>query len=101
MQAIPGCIPWGVLITYFNDFMAQEKGLGVVAATNILLAFGVGCAVGNIAGGVLGQRFYNKSIDMFAFFIAASTFLGILPLVALVNLDFGGKSLPAVRFRHR
>ncbi|KAK3236826.1 hypothetical protein CYMTET_53060 [Cymbomonas tetramitiformis] len=24
LQAIPGCIPWGMLNTYFNDFMAQD-----------------------------------------------------------------------------
>lgn len=39
-QAIPGCVPWGVMNTYFNDYMAQDRGLGVQDSTQLLLAFG-------------------------------------------------------------
>lgn len=26
LSGIPGCLPWGVLSTYFNDFLSQVKG---------------------------------------------------------------------------
>lgn len=29
LQGIPGCIPWGVIYAYFNDFLAQEKGMAI------------------------------------------------------------------------
>lgn len=37
LQGIPGCLPWGVLSTYLNDFLAQvghggEGGEGAQAA---------------------------------------------------------------------
>jgi len=38
----------------------QDKGLTVEAATLVLAVFGVGCMVGGIGGGVLGQRLYNR-----------------------------------------
>ena len=33
MQGLPGCLPWGMLLVYFNDFLAQQKGFSVPAAT--------------------------------------------------------------------
>lgn len=34
-QGVFGCIPWGMLLTFLNDYLAQEKGLGVQAATTV------------------------------------------------------------------
>lgn len=33
VQGLPGCLPWGVLLTYLTDFLAQNKGLTVEKAT--------------------------------------------------------------------
>ena len=32
-QGLPGCLPWGMLLVFFNDFLAQQKGFSVPAAT--------------------------------------------------------------------
>lgn len=59
VQGLFGCLPWGVMQTYINDYLHQQKGLSVELATTVILAFGVGCAVGVIAGGAAGQALYN------------------------------------------
>lgn len=28
-QGLPGSLPWGMVLTYFNDFMSQQKGFTV------------------------------------------------------------------------
>ena len=38
----------------------QDKGMGVHRATLVLLAFGVGTALGAIGGGAAGQWLYNR-----------------------------------------
>ena len=35
LQGLPGSLPWGVLITFLNDFLAQQKGLTVPQATSV------------------------------------------------------------------
>jgi len=32
-QGLPGCLPWGMLLTFLNDYLAQEKGLAVASAS--------------------------------------------------------------------
>ena len=56
VQGIPGCVPWGVIISYFNDYLAQEKGLTVQEATEVMVVFGLANGVGAFVGGLLGQR---------------------------------------------
>ena len=33
IQGLPGCFPWGVLLTYLTDYLAQNKGMTVQRAT--------------------------------------------------------------------
>lgn len=33
LQGMPGSLPWGVLLTFLNDFLSQRKGLSIAAAT--------------------------------------------------------------------
>ena len=35
IQGLPGCLPWGVLLTYLTDYLAQNKGLSVQTATMV------------------------------------------------------------------
>lgn len=46
--------------TFFNDFVAQDRGMKVQEATQILLAFGAGGALGIVGGGFLAQWLYNR-----------------------------------------
>ena len=37
-QGLPGSLPWGVLLTYLNDFLAEDQGLSVGVATSVCKA---------------------------------------------------------------
>ena len=60
MQGLFGCLPWGMILTYLNDYLAQNRGLSVQSATGMLLALGLGGGVGVMGGGFLGQWLYNR-----------------------------------------
>jgi predicted MFS family arabinose efflux permease len=87
LQGLPGCLPWGILLTFLNDFLAQEKGISVAKATSVVLMVGVGGACGVIAGGVLGQYIYNRAKWGMPVFIGTTTVFASLPLWFLVNTD--------------
>jgi hypothetical protein len=33
LQGMPGSLPWGVLLTFLNDFLSQQKGMTIASAT--------------------------------------------------------------------
>lgn len=84
-QGLFGCLPWGMLLTFLNDYLAQEKGLSVSSATSLVLAIGVGGAFGVIGGGAMGQFLYNKSPRLMPIFIGLSTVMGTFPMWYLVK----------------
>ena len=83
-QGLPGCLPWGMLLTFLNDYLAQEKGLAVASATSLVLGVGVGGALGVIGGGIVGQYLYNRSPRLMPLFIGSCTILGTLPMIYLL-----------------
>ncbi|KAL4426059.1 hypothetical protein ABPG77_007855 [Micractinium sp. CCAP 211/92] len=82
-----GCIPWGMILTYLNDYLSQNKGLSVQGATAVLLFLGLGGAVGVVGGGVVGQWLYNRRKWAMSLFIGGCTVAGTLPMFFLVNAD--------------
>ena len=81
-------IPWGVVFCFLNDYLSQEKGFSVPDATFMVMLFGVGTAIGGIAGGYIGQECFKRDKKYLPYFMAISTFLGILPFSALLNTTF-------------
>ena len=43
LQGLPGCLPWGMFLTFFNDFLSQQKGLSVPVATMVRCDVNAGC----------------------------------------------------------
>ena len=81
-------LPWGIVFVFLNDFLSQEKGFSVQQATFLVMIFGVGCAIGGITGGYLGQFFMRGNRSHLPIYMGVSTFLGIFPFIALLNSDF-------------
>jgi len=81
-------IPWGIVFVFLNDYLSQEKGFSVEQATFLVMLFGVGCAIGGITGGYLGQLFMRGNRSFLPLYMAASTFLGIFPFAFLLNSEF-------------
>jgi MFS family permease len=81
-------LPWGIVFVFLNDYLSQEKGFSVPEATFMVMLFGVGCAIGGIAGGYIGQLFMVRNRSYLPLYMAATTFLGIFPFLELLNSDF-------------
>lgn len=86
-------IPWGVIYTFLNDYLSQEKGLSVPAATILVLWFGLGAASGGIAGGFLGMQAMRINRAMLPILMAAATFVGIFPFLGLLDFEFHSANL--------
>ena len=95
LQGIPGCLPWGLVYTFLNDFLSNDCGLSVNQATFVITMFGVGCFIGMVIGGFLGQFLHNKDPRYVVVLMVVAELLGVVPLYFLVNLTDGEDSLPA------
>ncbi|KAI7844379.1 hypothetical protein COHA_002177 [Chlorella ohadii] len=93
-QGLFGCLPWGMILTYLNDYLSQNKGLRIQTATLVLLVLGIGGAVGVLGGGWVGQWCYNRRKWSMPVFIGICTVLGTLPMLWLVNANVA--AMPAL-----
>lgn len=87
IQGFPGCLPWGMIYTFLNDYLSEDRGLTVQAATAALTCFGVGGLVGQVFGGWLGQRLYNKNPQWQAMLMGFSTLLAVFPALYILNTE--------------
>jgi predicted MFS family arabinose efflux permease len=84
VQDIFGTVPWGVFFVYLNDFLAQEKGYTVQAATLIVMAIGGASIFGGFIGGLIGNRLYNRHPRYLPLLCGVTTLIGVLPTAVLI-----------------
>ena len=96
LQGAVGTVPWGVFFVYLNDFMAQDKGYTVEAATAIVLAIGGLSIAGSFAGGLFGNVVYNRNPRHLPVLCALCTVAAVLPTAALINYPAQGASATGV-----
>lgn len=87
-QGISGCVPWSMINTFFNDYLAQDKGLGVKHSTALLVTFSVGGMVGTVGAGWYGQKLYNVEPQKVSIFMGVSAIVGVFPTAYLVLADY-------------
>jgi predicted MFS family arabinose efflux permease len=85
MQGPPGCLPWGMIGTFLNDFFSNDRGLSVELASTVLGVFGAGMFAGQIVGGIVGQITYNYKKSMLPLIMGSSTIFGVLPMLYMLN----------------
>jgi predicted MFS family arabinose efflux permease len=85
LQGAPGCIPWGIVNTYLNDYLSTEQHLSIQMATTMLLLFGFGNFLGMSLGGYGGTLLYTKNVRYPHLLSGFSAILSILPLFVLIN----------------
>jgi predicted MFS family arabinose efflux permease len=81
-------LPWGIVFVFLNDYLSQEKRFSVPDATFMVMLFGIGCAIGGICGGYIGQMCMRFNRSYLPLFMAVSTFMGIFPFLGLLNSSF-------------
>jgi len=58
----------------------------------LVMVFGIGCAIGGIAGGYIGQVCQEINRSYVPYYMALTTWLGIFPFLLLLNTDFGPRN---------
>lgn len=85
-QALPGCIPISIIVTFLADYLVTEQGMDVQASTAVTATFGVSCLCFGIGGGILGQYLYNnRNKNYFCWLIVAGMCCAAVPFIALIN----------------
>ena len=85
LQGAPGCIPWGIVNTFLNDYLSEDCGLSVQQATSVILLFGLGNFFGMMFGGGGGDILYKKDSRYPVLLSGSMAILGCFPLWILVN----------------
>lgn len=85
VQAVAGSVPWGMVFIYLNDFYAHDKGFSVPVATGLVMATGIGTMVGSFAGGLIGQRLFNRHPRYLPLFCAITTTAAVGPMALLIS----------------
>ena len=87
LQGIFGCIPWSILIVFMTDYLAFDLQMNIHRSSLVMLLFGVGATVGQVAGGFAGQVLFNKDPVYQVAMIATTCTLGSIPMLSIVNYE--------------
>lgn len=94
LQGVPGCIPWGIVNTFLNDYLSQNQGMSIAGATTTTLFFGFGVFLGIVASAMCGKHLYTLS-PIYPVLLAGSTaILGCIPFWMLLNYVTVSTALP-------
>ena len=88
-QSVPSCVPWGVLNTFITDYVAQNRGMGIVGATNAILIYAAGGLIGTLGGAALTQWLFNRQPRLVGLVVAISTAAGIGPMLYIIRGAYG------------
>jgi MFS family permease len=85
LQGAPGCVPWGIINTYLNDFLSADRGMSVDYATIVVSLFGLGNFFGMMVGGWGGAYLYRWDVRFPAVFAGLAAIMGCFPFWLLLN----------------
>lgn len=87
LQGMFGCIPWSIISVFLTDYLSADLGMSVARATGTMTVFGIGCLSGQIFGGWIGQRLYNKDPRLQCLLIGATTLCAMVPILFIINTE--------------
>ena len=93
VQGFPGCLPWGMIYVFLNDYFSSDQGMSIEAATTALTLFGVGGLFGQLLGGWVGQWLYNRDPRFQTVMMGTTTMASIGPILYLLNAPTYGDPL--------
>jgi hypothetical protein len=84
-QGLPGCLPWGMIYVFLNNYLSEDRGLSIRDATLGLTSIGIGGMLGQFTGGWFGQMLYNINPRLQCLLMGASTIVSVFPMLYLLN----------------
>ena len=94
IQGAFGCIPWGIVNTYLNDYLSEDKGLSVQGATTLILTFGIGVFFGMVVAAVMGNCLYKRDPRYPQLASGTMAIVGVFPMYFLLNGVNSSTSIP-------
>lgn len=88
LQGGPGCVPWGIVNTYLNDYLSSDRGLSIESATLVIAIFGISTFFGQVIGGTGGTYLYQRNVKYPSLLACSSAILGCIPFWILLSVDF-------------
>ena len=85
LQGAPGCIPWGIVNTYLNDFLQVDRNMTGQYATLVVLIFGIGNFIGMLIGGYGGAHLYRIDKRYPAVLAGLAAIASCFPFWVLLN----------------
>ncbi len=85
LQGIPGCVPWGVIIVFLQDYLRADLGLSLERSAMVLTCFAIGGFGGQFIGGEVGQRLYTWRKPAAAWHMSIAELLSVPPLVVILT----------------
>jgi MFS family permease len=90
VQGLPSSLPWGVVIVYFNDYFAQEMGMGVRQSTALVLSYGGGIVLGQLFAGWLTDRWTRRRRFKSLVLLASAMYsVGAAPMIGVLHAPPG------------
>jgi MFS family permease len=85
LQGAPGCVPWGIINVFLNDYLSEDRGFSVQMATTTLMCFSLGYTLGLVVGGMGGRYLYQMNCRLPALLAGSTAIMGCFPLWILLN----------------
>ena len=90
IQGIPGSLPWGVILTFFQTYVVQVTAsspnpITVAESTIVVLAFGAGAGLGVIVGGIMYDKLWKIKYEYVPLYMGTTTMIGALPVYGVLN----------------
>ena len=95
LQGLFGTVPWAVFGTFMIDYLSSDN-LGYDrdgTATLALTLVGGMAILSSLIGGFIGNKLYKKNPKYLPLFCGASTILGVIPTLLLINVPPNSETL--------
>jgi MFS family permease len=85
IQGFPGCVPWGMIYTFMNNYLSDERGMSTASATGVVTCFALAGLLGQLFGGYAGQNLYNNDPRAQILLMGITTMISVGPVLYLIN----------------
>jgi len=81
--------PWGVALSFAQDWLANERGLSVESTSLVLVGFGLGGAIGTVAGGLAVDLIWKREVTFVPVLLGSAILLALAPYFVFVDAPLG------------